>query len=118
MPKIREVQQFELWLANMNPRFGTEVGKTRPVVVVQTDLLNEEGHPSTLVCPMTTNLKPKATILRVNVHDGQGGLLGDGAILVDQITAIDNRRFKRKLGKLPKKLSEQLKRGLLVMLDL
>ena len=29
----------EIWLANLDPRFGTEAGKTRPVLIVQTDLL-------------------------------------------------------------------------------
>ncbi|MFN2423284.1 MAG: type II toxin-antitoxin system PemK/MazF family toxin, partial [Cryomorphaceae bacterium] len=41
-----KVKKFEIWLANLDPRMGTEAGKTRPVVVVQTDLLNRV-HPST-----------------------------------------------------------------------
>ncbi|WP_106134456.1 type II toxin-antitoxin system PemK/MazF family toxin [Mongoliibacter ruber] len=46
-----KVKRFEVWLANLDPRFGTETGKTRPVLVVQTDLLNKV-HPSTLVCSL------------------------------------------------------------------
>lgn len=34
-----KVRQFEIWIANLDPRMGTESGKTRHVLVVQTDLL-------------------------------------------------------------------------------
>jgi len=48
-----KISKFYVYTADLNPRFGTEPGKIRPVVVVQTDLLNNE-HPSTIVCPITT----------------------------------------------------------------
>lgn len=31
------MKQFEVWIADLNPRIGTEPGKTRPVLVIQTD---------------------------------------------------------------------------------
>jgi len=34
----------------------TEAGKSRPAVVVQTNLLNEVGHASTVILPCTTRL--------------------------------------------------------------
>jgi mRNA interferase MazF len=34
-------EQYEIWLANLNPQIGTESGKIRPVLVVQTDMLNK-----------------------------------------------------------------------------
>ncbi|MBL7995124.1 type II toxin-antitoxin system PemK/MazF family toxin, partial [bacterium] len=47
------IRKFHVYTANLNPRFGTESGKLRPVVVIQTDLLNPI-HPSTIVCPIST----------------------------------------------------------------
>ena len=61
-----KIKQFEIWIADLNPRIGTEAGKVRPVIVVQTDLLNKE-HPSTIVCPITTNVKPDSEILRIHL---------------------------------------------------
>jgi mRNA interferase MazF len=58
-------KKYEIWLANLDPRFGTEAGKTRPVLIVQTDSLNKV-HPSTLICPITTNIKPESQILPVD----------------------------------------------------
>jgi len=49
-------KQYEIWLADLNPQIGTETGKVRPVLVIQTDLLNQIPHLSTIVCPLTTNI--------------------------------------------------------------
>ena len=46
------IQKFHIYLADLNPSFGTEPGKVRPVVVVQTDQINLFHH-STIVCPLT-----------------------------------------------------------------
>jgi len=56
-------KQFEICLADLNPKFGTESGKTRPVLIVQSNLLNKV-HPSTIICPITTNVKEGVSILR------------------------------------------------------
>lgn len=46
----------EIWLANLSPRHGTEPGKTRPVLIIQTQALLDAQHPSTVIIPLTTNL--------------------------------------------------------------
>ncbi|MFN5091356.1 MAG: type II toxin-antitoxin system PemK/MazF family toxin, partial [Bacteroidota bacterium] len=32
--KIMTAKKYEVWLANLDPRIGTETGKTRPVLIV------------------------------------------------------------------------------------
>ena len=108
-------KQYDIWLADLNPIVGTEPGKTRPVVIIQTDLLNEI-HLSTIVCPITTNIKPEAEILRVHLKKLQLQKLSD--ILVDQPRAIDNKRFIKRLGKLTAEQIIQLKENLKIVLDL
>lgn len=108
-------KQYDIWLADLNPTIGTEPGKTRPVVIVQTDLLNET-HLSTIVCPITTNVKPESEILRIHLKRSQLPKLSD--ILVDQPRAIDNKRFIKKLGKLTNDQILQLKDSLKIVLDL
>lgn len=111
------VRQGEIWLADLNPRFGTEPGKTRTVVIVQTDLLNDV-HPSTIICPITTQVHTDATLLRIHLNKANSGLQKPSDILVDQIRAIDNRRFVKRIGKLKEKQSEMLKENLKIVLDL
>lgn len=91
------IRKFHVYTADLNPRFGTKPGKIRPVIVIQTNLLNEE-HPSTIVCPITTNVQPKTAILRIHLKKGEAGLKKISDIIVDQIRAIDNRRLKDHLG--------------------
>ncbi len=108
-------KQFDIWLADLNPTIGTEPGKTRPVVIVQTNLLNET-HLSTIICPITTNILPEAEILRIHLKKNQLPKLSD--ILVDQPRAIDNKRFIKRLGKLTPQQVDALKNSLKIILDL
>jgi mRNA interferase MazF len=82
----------EIWLANLNPGNGTEPGKTRPVLIIQTQALLDAGHPSTLVIPLTTNLIDDAEPLRVRIM-ANGKLKKNSDLLIDQIRAIDNKRL-------------------------
>jgi len=112
-----KVKKFEIWLANLDPRMGTEAGKTRPVVVVQTDLLNRV-HPSTLICPITTKVQPESQILRVNLKKGVAKVKKECDIIIDQLRAVDNRRLIRKTGELPPEVGEKVKDNLKIVLDL
>ena len=105
-----------LYLADLNPRFGTEPGKVRPVVVVQTNSLNRY-HPSTVICPLTTKVAGFENPLRVAIPKGVSGLTRPSDILVDQVKAIDNRRLRRKLAALPDPYLSELRQKLLLILD-
>lgn len=112
------IKQFELWIADLNPQIGTEPGKTRPVLVIQTNLLNKISHPSTIVCPITTNIEKEADILRVHLRKGMANLSENCDIMIDQIRAIDNKRLTRKIGDLPADLIVLVKENISVILDL
>jgi mRNA interferase MazF len=92
-----------VYLADLSPRAGTEPGKTRPVLVVQTDLLNQAGHPSTWVLPCTTRLTGES-LLRVVLPRRIAGNSAECEVMIDQSRAIDNRRFVRALGPLPRSI--------------
>lgn len=117
MKQPEKIKQFDVWIADLNPPSGTEPGKIRPVVIVQTDLLNN-FHPSTLICPVTTNIFQKAEILRVNLSKNEAGLKQRSAILVDQLRAIDNKRLVKRLGRLNKSSRERLIDNLKVIMEL
>ena len=112
------IKQFEIWIADLNPQIGTEPGKTRPVLVVQTNLLNKIPHPSTIVCPVTTNINKDSEILRVHLKKGMTKLHQDYDIMIDQIRAIDNKRLIKKVGNLPQDLIELVKENIQIIIDL
>lgn len=108
-------KQFDIWTADLNPTMGTEPGKVRPVVIIQTDLINDT-HPSTIICPITSHQTRDVDILRVKLSKQQ--LDHQSEILVDQIRSIDNRRFIKRISRLTKAQSTLLKRNLSFLLDL
>jgi mRNA interferase MazF len=112
-----KARQYEIWIADLNPRIGTEPGKVRPVVIVQTDLLNKH-HPSTIICPVTTKVKPGSEILRVHLAKGSCGLDEAGDVMIDQLRAIDNVRLLNKVGKVPAGVSNKIKNNIVILLDL
>jgi mRNA interferase MazF len=106
-----------LYSADLTPNFGTEPGKLRPVLVVQSDLLNETGHPSTWVLPCTTRVVGES-LLRVPLPKGIAGNPRACELMIDQSRAIDNRRFRRLLGRLPAALLRDTKAKLKQLAEL
>lgn len=112
-----KIKQFEIWIADLNPRMGTEAGKIRPVIVVQTDLLNRE-HPSTIVCPITTNVEPDSEILRIHLKKSKFGLKEDCDIMIDQVRAIDNKRLVKRIGEVDSFAADKVRENLKIILNL
>ena len=106
-----------VYLADLSPRFGTEPGKLRPVLVLQSDLLNQAGHPSTWVLPCTTRLTG-GNLLRVLLPARMAGNRQSCEIMIDQSRAIDNHRIKRTLRVLPAPLFREVKEKLRLLGDL
>ena len=111
-------EQYEIWLADLNPQFGAESGKIRPVLIVQTDFLNRVPHLSVIVCPITTNIVPNTIYLRVHLKAGVASQHKDCDIMTDQIRTIDAKRLIKRIGKLPAKSAQEVKNNLLIILNL
>jgi mRNA interferase MazF len=106
-----------VYMADLDSRHGTEPGKLRPVLALQSDLVNH-SHASTIVLPLTTNVYPQSQVLRVHLRKGEAGLSADSDVMVDQIRAIDNRRFRRALGAAPARSLAEINRNIAILLDL
>ncbi|MCU0471901.1 MAG: type II toxin-antitoxin system PemK/MazF family toxin [Bacteroidales bacterium] len=111
-----KIKQFDIWIADLEQQRGTETGKVRSVLIVQTSLLKD--HPSSVICPITTNIVPESEILRVHIKKGTANLKSDSDIMIDQIRAVDNRRLTHKVGELPRDLQLKVKENIKVILDL
>lgn len=115
--KVWKIKQCNIWIADLNPRMGKETGKIRPVLVIQTDLLNGE-HPSTMVCPITTSIHPKSEILHVHLKKGMTKLKKDCDIMINQLRSKENRRLQKKMGTIPGELEYLVRQNLKIVLDL
>jgi len=86
------MKRYEIRWADLDPTIGSEMKKTRPVVIVSLDMLNDILSTVT-VCPLTSQLHPEwRTRLTVKAGDR------DADIAVEQIRTISKMRIGRKLG--------------------
>jgi len=81
-----------IYLAKLYPKKGDEVGKTRPVLILQSDLLNHVGHTTIIIAPLTTRCIDGAVPLRYRINR-RDRLLQTSEVLCDQIRAIDIQRL-------------------------
>lgn len=97
-------KRYEVRWASLVPVVGGEMAKTRPVVVVSLDVLNERLSTAT-VCPLTSQLHP-AWRTRLGVRVGRR----DAEIAVDQIRTISKDCLGAKLGALSETDARTLRR--------
>lgn len=62
-----KIRRSEIWIANLEPSKASEPGKVRPVVIIQSDLMNEANHTSVVVCPLSSQEKTFEGKLRISV---------------------------------------------------
>lgn len=86
------IRRGEVWVARLNPNQGAEVGKVRPVVVIQADALTDAGLATVVVVPLTTQQRRGAEALRVGLRQ-RDRLLQDCWAMADQPRALDRRRL-------------------------
>lgn len=98
------MKRYDIRWASLDPVVGAEMAKTRPVVIVSLDALNE--HLATVtVCPLTTRLHPTwrtRLAIRVQGHEAE--------IAVDQIRTVSKKRLGRSLGTLSDRKAAELRR--------
>ena len=81
------IQQGEIYWANLEPSFGKEIGKIRPVLILSNNQQNLYS-PLVIVLPITSSLdKIYSWEIKINLDKKEG------KILTDQITAIDKERL-------------------------
>ena len=88
----------ELWLVRFDPTLGAEIRKTRPALVISSDVIGR--LPAKLVAPVTDwkdYFRTSAWHVRVD-PDGKNGLIKPSAVDTLQLRGVDHRRFIRKLG--------------------
>jgi len=81
-----------IYLARLYPSKGHEPGKTRPVLVLQTNMLNHIRHTTIIIVPLTTHIIEGAYPLRYDINK-RANLLKNSQLLCDQLRAIDVHRL-------------------------
>ena len=104
------IQRGDVFLVNLDPVIGSEVGKTRPAVVLQNELANRTS-PTVTVIPLSTKVE-RVFPFQVLIPAGEGGLTRESKVLCEQIRTLSTRRLLQHLGSLPPERLEQIRTSL------
>ena len=99
------IAQGEIWWADLPAPTGSAPGFRRPVVVVQSDALNQSRISTAICVPLTSNLKWALAPGNVSLSARVTGLPKDSVANVSQIISLDKSLLSERVGKLaPHKL--------------
>jgi len=95
------MNQGDVYLVNPDPTVETEIGKTRPGLVISINAMNHNS-PRLIVAPITSSTG-KIYPFEVFVPRGTAGLERDSKIMLDQLRSLDKKRLVKKIGALDTK---------------
>jgi mRNA interferase MazF len=104
------IQRGDVFLVNLDPVIGSEIGKTRPAVVLQNNLANRSS-PTVTMIPVSSSLN-RVFPFQVRIPAGEGGLERESKALCEQIRTLSQTRLLQKLGELPHARLEEIRTAL------
>lgn len=87
------MKRGEVWIGNLNPNRGAEVGKVRPVLIIQSDFLTNAGSETVVVLPLTTQVRPSREPLRIAIH-ARDRLQQSCHVIPEHPRTLDRQRLK------------------------
>ena len=94
------MKRGEIWLVNLDPTIGSEIKKTRPAVIISSDLVGI--LPLKIIVPFTDwKDRYQTAIWMVRIDpDGNNGLSKPSASDCLQVRSISEQRLIKRLGML------------------
>jgi mRNA interferase MazF len=86
------MRRGEIWVGNLNPNRGAEVGKIRPVLIIQADFLIGQGEPTIIVLPLTTQVRQAKEPLHVTIQ-ARERLVQTCQVVPEQPRTLDRKRL-------------------------
>ncbi len=95
------MDQGDIFLINLDPILHTEIGKTRPGLIISINAMNQNS-PRLIIAPITSTTR-KVYPFELFIPRHTTGLDKDSKIMVDQLRSLDKKRLVKKIGTLDKK---------------
>lgn len=108
----------EIWWVDFGAPFGSEPGLRRPSIIVQSDVFNQTSIHTTIVIPLTTNLRLANFPGNMKLSADDTGLPKDSVAVTPQITVIDKARLLECVSVLPDYIMRECAENIKLLLDL
>ncbi|MGB7156870.1 MAG: type II toxin-antitoxin system PemK/MazF family toxin [Tepidisphaeraceae bacterium] len=102
------IERFGIYRISHDPTMGSEIGKTRPCLVISPDEMNRHVR-TVIVAPMTTTRKRYPTRVSCTFAGKQG------EVVLDQIRTVDRSRLLKQIGRLDRPTATRVVAALLEM---
>ncbi len=112
-----DLRRGEIYLVNLDPIVGREIGKTRPALIIQNDVGNQYS-PVTIVAPVTSQEASKKYPTDVWVTAEESGLDKKSRVLLNQMKTVDKSRIYKKIGKLSTEKMQEVDQAIRISLAL
>ena len=108
----------EIWWVDFGEPFGSEPGWMRPAVIVQSNDFNKSQMHTTIVIPITSNLRLADFPGNYLLLKTDSKLSKDSVIVTPQIAVIDKMRLIEKISVLTNFIMNKISDGIKLLLDL
>jgi mRNA interferase MazF len=98
-----KIQRYHLYWANLYPTQGSEIAKTRPVLVISPDAMNQRIE-TVVICPLTSQIH---STWASRVQCECAGKVSE--IAVDQIRTVSRQRLVKRIGKIDAATAAQVR---------
>jgi len=102
----------EVWWVRLDPTLGSEIKKTRPCLVMGTNVLNERRR-TVVIVPLSSAPKAAPPLLVPVMCAGRKAMA-----VIDQIRAVTKERFTRRMGELSAQDLSSVEEALRLVLEL
>lgn len=113
------IKKWSIYRANLDPIIGSEQGKSRPVLIISENAINDVLNIVNII-PITSRkegrkIYPNEVLIPANIH----GLNNESIILCHQIRTLDKRRLSNFYGQIDSiERQEQVKEALCFQLGI
>lgn len=103
------MKQFEIYIANLDPTKGTEIKKTRPVVIISPNEMNAALR-TVIIAPVTSQVHENIpTRIKINLQNNIS------YVVLDQLRTLDKTRLYKYVGDLSKNSASEIRDTLIEM---
>lgn len=106
----------EAWLISLSPIVGSEIGKTRPALVISNDRNNEFADTITVI-PISSRVE-RTYPFEVFISKAEAGLPKDSKVKCNQIRTVDRKRLVKFLGRVSLGKLKEVEEALLIHLGI
>ncbi|KUO60438.1 PemK family transcriptional regulator [bacterium BRH_c32] len=116
--KVGDVKRGEIWRVNLDPTIGSEIKKSRPVIVISSNLIGK--LPIKIIVPLTSwDSKYEDSSWHIKIEpDRKNNLTRTSSIDTLQIRSVDIQRFiAPKIGVISADLLDEISGRVAVLIE-